>query len=140
MASSLSRMTASSSPHSRFSTKLPTQISLHIFTHYWTSKQFCCKISNTFSKSIYQVKKGLGIKEDFIRRNGPQLLSKACTHKKYSNSRSTCGALLLKSVNLNGGKVYYIHSKYIVTRVLNPRYKIFCYAQSFLKSVTIGVH
>ena len=79
------------------------------------------------------MKKGLGVKEDFIRFvvckkcytvyhfkdcfecHGTQLLSKACTHKKHSNSRSTCGALLIKSVNLNRGKV-----------LLYP-FKVYCY-------------
>ena len=53
-------------------------------------------------------------------------MSKTCTHRQHPNSRSTCGALLLKSVNLISGKV-----------VLYP-FKVFCYQslktslQSFL--------
>ena len=53
-------------------------------------------------------------------------VSKVCTHRQHPNSRSTCGALLLKSVNLISGKV-----------VLYP-FKVFCYQslktslQSFL--------
>ena len=50
-----------------------------------------------------------------LKCNETQLLSKPCTHKEHSNSRSTCGALLLKSVNLNNGKV-----------LLNP-FKVYCY-------------
>ena len=94
---------------------------------------FVAKLTTHFPKSIYQMKKRLGIKEDFIRfvvckkcysvynfkdcfeSHGTQLLSKVCTHKKHSSSRSTCGALLLKSVKLNSGKV-----------LLYP-FKVYCY-------------
>ena len=87
---------------------------LYIFLHIIRRQSnFVARLATHFPKSIYQMKKGLGIKEDFIRFvackkcysvyhfkdcfecHGIQLLSKACTHKKHSNSRSTCRALLL---------------------------------------------
>ena len=101
---------------------------------------FVAKLASSFPKSIYMLQKYFGIEEEFTRFvvckkcynvctyetcidiHGLQKASKKCSYRLHANSRSECGALLLKSVTLSNSQVR-----------LYP-FKVFCY-QSLNKSL-----
>ena len=89
---------------------------LYIFLHIiGRQSNFVARLATHFPKSMYQMKKGLGIKEDFIRFvvckkcysvynfkdcfecHGTQLLSKACTVYCYKSLKSSLQDFLLRS-------------------------------------------
>ena len=98
---------------------------------------FVAKLASSFPKSIHLLQIYFGIEEEFTRFvvckkcysvctyescidiHGLQKASKKCSYRHHANSRSECGALLLKSSN---GQVR-----------LYP-FKVFCY-QSLTKSL-----